>query len=488
MKTNKKLTLVISTLCFFLLAGFISCKKDILNPTPKTQILEENVFDTPERVLAQVNGLYDAVKSGNFLGGRYLIYNDIRGEEFINRTANGVTGLQTWNHTLTTSTNEVENLWGSAYTAINRINVFLKGLNDNKDKVDPTLFTQYTGEAKFLRALCYYDLLTLYARPYTSGTGNGASPGLPLRLKAETTTANNDLARSSVQEVYNQILTDLNDAENSLPNNHATSVLNVSRAHKNTAIALKTRIYLSMGKYSDVVTQASKIVSNSAPFQASSGVLHKLEANVLTPFTNYTTTESIFSMPMTEGDAPGTQNQLGYYYSKPGVGNGEYNLNKGTAGIISDTTWKSNDARKVNFVEVVGSNTYLKKFYKPAPFTDYVPVIRYAEILLNYAEAAAETNDLTKAIDLLKAVRNRSNPTYVYPPASIATKADVISAILRERRIELLAEGFRSIDLLRRGQTIPGKGSSPAIQPSQSEYIWPIPNSEILANKLMTPN
>jgi len=486
MKTNKKITTALTAFSFILVLGFISCKKDILNLTPKTQIAEENAFDTPERVLAQVNGLYDALKSGNFLGGRYLVYNDIRAEEFLNRLTNGVTGLQTWSHTLTSSANEVENLWGAAYTAINRINVFLKGLNDHKDKVDPTLFTQYTAEAKFMRALCYYDLLTLYARPYTKD--NGASPGLPLRLKAETTTANNDLARSSVKEVYNQILADLNEAENNLPLKYSSSSLDVTRAHRNTVIALKTRIYLSMGQYSDVVTQASKIVSASAPFQASSGVQHKLEASVATPFTNYTTTESVFSMPMTEGDPPGTQNQLGYYYNKPGVGNGEYSLNKVAGGILADTSWKATDARKVNFVEAVGTTTYFKKFNKPAPYTDYVPLIRYAEVLLNYAEAAAQTNDLTKAIALLKAVRNRSDAAYVFSPASIGTQADVIKTILIERRIELLGEGFRSNDLLRLGQPIPAKANVNAVQPTQAEYIWPIPNSELLANKLMTPN
>lgn len=466
-----------------LLAGLISCKKNMLDIKPKTQLAEEVAFDTPERVLAQVNGLYDGLKSGNFLGGRYLIYNDIRAEEYINKLNNGVTGLQTWNHTLNSSSNEVENLWTAAYSAINRINLFLKGLNEHKDVA---FFDQYMAEAKFLRALCYYDLLTLYAQPYTKD--NGASPGLPLRLQGETTTQNNNLARSSVSEVYTQILADLNEAETKLPDKYSSSSLNVTRAHKNSAIALKTRIYLSMGKYSDVVNEASKIVSSSAPFQANSGVIHKLESNVGTPFTNYTTTESIFSLPMTDGDPPGTQNQLGYYFNKPGVGNGEYSLNTGANGILSDTSWKATDARKTNFLEVVGTTTYVKKFNKPSPYTDYVPVIRYAEILLNYAEAAAQTGNLSLAAELLKAVRKRSDANYNFSASATGNQNDLIKLILTERRIELLAEGFRSIDILRAGKAIPSKGSVNTIQPTQSEYIWPIPSSEILANNLMTPN
>lgn len=484
-----------TALCILILSGVVSCKKNLLTPTPKTSIDEINAFDTPGRILGQVNGLYDAAKSGSFLGGRYLIYNDIRAEEFINKLTNSVTGYQSWGHTLVSTSNEVETLWGAIYTTINRVNVFLKGMDDHADKVTGLIgaatASQYKAEAKFLRALCYFDLLTLYARPYTGN--NGASPGLPLRLKAETTSANNDLARSSVAEVYTQILADLNDAEAGLPAKYSSSLLNVTRAHRHSAIALKTRVYLSMGKYVEVVTESSKIVTGTAPaFQApSSGVAHKLESNVANTFTVYTTAESIFSMPMTDADPPGTQNQVGYYFNKPGVGNGEYAINTSTvtatAGIYADTSWKSTDARK-GFITGSGSSTYLTKYNKPAPYADYVPIIGYAEILLNYAEAAARTGDLAKAGDLLKAVRNRSDAAYVYSSTVLTTQTELINAILIERRIELLGEGFRSIDLLRLGLPIPAKSNVSAIQPTSTSYIWPIPNSELLANKLMTPN
>src|SRR3954468_6759697 len=315
MNLTKTITLFI--ICISPLLGLISCQKD-LDTEPTTNIQEDHVFDTPERVLGQVNGLYDAAKSGNFLGGRYLIYNDIRAEEFINMRSNSVTGLLTWNFGLNSGTPEVENLWVAAYATINKINLFLKGLEANAAKVDPSLYTKYKAEAKFLRALCYYDLVVLYARPYT--LNDGASPGLPLRLSAETTADNNDLARSSVKEIYNQIISDLNEAELNLPVSYSTPLLAVSRARASAAVALKTRVYLSMGKYSEVITEAKKIVNSD---KANPGTtIHKLEANVATPFTTYTTSESVFSIPMTDGDPPGIQNQLGYYYNKslPGAG------------------------------------------------------------------------------------------------------------------------------------------------------------------------
>jgi hypothetical protein len=483
MNTKSKVKNVAYTLlCTLSLSCLVSCEKD-LDTTPTTSIEEAYVFDTPERILGQVNSLYDAVKSGNFLGGRYLIYNDIRADEFINMKSNGVTGLLTWNYGLTSSSTEVENLWTAAYAAINKSNLFLKRSEENISKVDPVLYPQYRAEAKFIRALCYYNLVVLYARPYTMT--NGETPGLPLRLIAETTSENNDLARSSVKDVYQQIINDLNEAEANLPPSYSTALLNVTRAHKNTAIALKTRVYLSMGKYTDVIAEAQKIVSNKVPYQAMSGVPLKLEANVATPFTNYTTPESVFSMPMTDGDAPGTQNQLGYYYNKTPVGNGEYSLN--AKGIFANTEWLATDARRTSFI-ITGSTNYLKKFNKPSPYSDYVPVIRYAETILNYAEAAARTGDLQKATDLLKAIRNRSDATYVFPAAATDSQDALIQTILTERRIELLGEGFRSIDLLRQGLTIPGKGTVNAVLPTQREYIWPIPNSEMLTNKLMVQN
>ena len=466
------------------LLGLVACEKD-LDTVPETSIEEAYAFDTPERVLGQVNSLYDALKSGNFLGGRYLINMDIRAEEFINMGGNGFMGLAVWNHGLNSTTLEVENFWIAAYGAINKANVFLKGLETHAAKIDPQLLPQYKAEAKFIRAISYFDLVVIYARPYT--LNNGASPGLPLRLSAETTAENNDLVRSSVSAVYNQIIEDLNEAEMYLPTNYTgksapiTAILNVSRARKSAAIALKTRVYLSMGKYADVIREADKI----DPGNKSNGLYNpKLEPKVTTPFTTYTTQESIFSMPMTEGDGPGTQNQLGYYYNKSLPGGGEYSLN--AKGIIADTGWHATDDRRTGFI-ISGATNYLKK-YNSSNFTDYVPVIRYAETILNYAEAAARMGDLPKAVELLKLIRNRSDAAYVFPVSAIATQDELIKTILTERRIELLGEGFRSIDLLRLGMTIPGKGTVNALDPSQVLYIWPIPNSEMLTNKLMTQN
>ena len=114
---------------FFIIIIVSSCRKELLSPEPQTQILEEVSFSTAEKTLAAVNGVYAGAKVGQIYGGRYFNYQDARGEEFINETANGVTQLSTWNFTVTPTTNEVQNFWAAAYTAINRANVVLAGID-----------------------------------------------------------------------------------------------------------------------------------------------------------------------------------------------------------------------------------------------------------------------------------------------------------------------------------------------------------------------
>ena len=453
---------------------------EYLNPSPATAISGVNAFDTPERILGLVNGIYKAAKNGNFYGGNYYTYTEARGEEFINRTSNTFTAYEAWNHTLNSGSNFVAGFWGAAYTTINNANIVIKGLTDNPTKVSATLIKQYIAEAKFLRALSYFDLVTLYARPYNEN--KGSSPGLPLRLQAETNTANNDLKRSSVAEVYAQIIKDLDEAEADLPSTYSTSLLNTTRAHKNAAIALKTRVYLNSGNYAKVIEEAKKIVSTSAPFVATTGVNHKLQNIVEIFTTNYTSTESILSVPMTDLDNVTGQSSFPYVFNA----NSEYNLNP--SGIWGDTEWKSTDLRRT-FARTASGVQFLTKYNKPSPFLDYLPIIRYSEVLLNYSEAAARTGDLAKSVELLKAVRNRSDATYTFPTNSISTKTALVNTILKERRIELLGEGFRSNDLLRNLLTIPAKASNsltaPAVEPSQANYIFPLPNVEIVTNKLL---
>jgi hypothetical protein len=285
--------------------------------------------------------------------------------------------------------------------------------------------------------------------------------------------------------VYTQIIADLDFAETNLPTTNGSAYNNTTRAHRNTAIALKTRVYLSMQSYDKVITEANKIVPATAPFTASSGVAHALEADYTAVFKPpYTSTESIFSMPFTStaGDIPGTQNGLQAYFYSSASGSGSiYSLN--FSGIISDAGWTAGDKRRsFIFTNGAGTKKYLTKFPIATP-ADYTPVIRWAEVLLNLAEAKVRLSNTVdaQALALLNTVRQRSDAATILAPA---TASDLIDAILKERRIEFLGEGLRNNDLMRLLQTIPGKGSAGAKAPGDDGYIWPASANEKSLNKL----
>lgn len=267
MKTNNNYKIKkYLTLLFIATIGLSSCKKDFLNRESVLEIPEENIGETAQRIEGQVNGIYATVKSGTLYGGRMLIYNDIRGEEFLNRGRNGVTGYSVYQFINDPSDSYVANFWISGYLTINRVNIFLENIEKVKEGVlTPAQKTQFIAEVKFVRAMAYYALVQLFAKPYAAD--NGASKGVPLRLLPEKTIANNTIAKATVKEIYDQILKDLTDAEAGVPKSFNSQYLASTRAHTNTVIAFKTRIYLAMKNYPKVIEEANKMVKDNPPYE-----------------------------------------------------------------------------------------------------------------------------------------------------------------------------------------------------------------------------
>ncbi|MFV7233933.1 RagB/SusD family nutrient uptake outer membrane protein [Flavobacterium sp. ZB4R12] len=478
--------IIVTSLLF--LVAMTACESDFLDTVPKTSVAEDAAYSTPGKIVAQVNNLYGQIQNASFYGGRFIIFNEQRADEFGQNDGNAATGSAVWNQNVSSTNDFVNKVWSVGYTAINASNILISKLNTTT-VVSETLAKNYTAEAKFIRAFCYFSLIQTYSKPYNLDK-NGL--GLPLRLTPITSSGYNDLARSSIDAIYTQILKDLDEAEKDLPESYTTALLNVSRANKSTAIALKTRVYLVQGDYQKAVAESQKIVSPGAPFQYTAGNLtHKLESNFTTIFGgSYTGSEAVFSIPFANSitETPASQSALAFNYL------GQPILFLTTAGISSNPALNSSSDTRSSLISTnAAKQKVLKKFsITTAPFRDYVPVIRYAEILLNYAEAAANTDDLNTATALLKAVRNRSDPSYVFPDTDIDTKTALLNTIMTERRIELLGEGFRLMDLQRKLQKLPSKigsiGTAPLVLITSSNYIWPIPSGEISTNKLMVPN
>ena len=486
---------IVIGMCSFL---FTSCHKDeLLNPDPSTLITDTAAFNTPERIENQVNGLYSLLKANSFLGSRYFLISEIRAGDFISTNLNAATGATSYQLNAETTTDEVGAIWERGYQAINASNVFIDKMNAiGMEVTGAELGNSYIAEARLIRSLAYYYLLQLYARPYLDG--NGSKPGLPLRLQGNTEPGNYDLARSTVKETYDQIIIDLDFAEANLPESYGNAFLNTTRAHKNSAIALKTRVYLSMQDYPNVITEANKIVSNNGPFEAPSGVKNALASDIHDVYQPpYTTSESVFSMPFTNQDSPGISMPAWYL---PGQGDGGTPTSNGDGGyslnpdgIPSDVNWTENDDRRdFLFKGTKSGKLWLTKYSQASPHTDYVPVIRYSEVLLNLAEALAKnTNSVdARAVELLSAVRNRSDATTQFSASDFANDGELINTILVERHIEFLGEGIRNADIMRLGINIPAKPthSVAASSPSDYNYIFPIPIDELNLNKLMTNN
>ncbi|MGO4771704.1 RagB/SusD family nutrient uptake outer membrane protein [Flavobacterium sp. W22_SRS_FK3] len=472
----------------FILMFTAACNDDLLDTEPETSIPESLAFSTPDKILAQTNNLYKQLQNQSFYGGRFIVFNEQRADQFGQNDGNAATGSAVWNQNVASTNDFVNNVWAVGYAAINASNILISKMNETT-VISKELAKNYIAEAKFIRAFCYFSLIQTYAKPYNQDKN---ALGLPLRLTSITTSGNNDLARSSVEMVYTQILKDLDEAEIDLPISYTTPLLNTFRAKRCTAIALKTRVLLAQNNFDRVITESKKIVSSTLPFQYTEGNLtQKLEGNYTAIFGgSYTGTEAVFSIPFANSttETPSAQYSLAYNYLAQPI------IFLAAEGIVSDPAFNSgSDARSSLIGKSAANQKVLKKFnITTAPFRDYVPVIRYAEILLNYAEAAAYTDNLTTATALLEAVRNRSDPNYIFPVNDIDTKEMLISTIQKERDIELLGEGFRLMDLQRKVQNLPAKkgsiGLAPLVLPTSSNYIWPIPSGEISVNKLIEPN
>lgn len=445
-----------------LLSGFIcsSCSENFLDQKPPLYVEPDDIYSTPERIESTLLGLYAAIKntsSESFLGGKTYVVFDNRSEDLINSDENLVTLANTYNFKVTMTDQENNTTWNNAYAAINKVNTFLKNLEGAKDVVEDK-FEQYKAEAKFVRALAYFYLNNLYSTPYIIDKN---AKSVPLRLEAESDNKNNGKPRETVEGIYNQILSDLKDYEK-LPVKSAVDETNVTRATQAAAKMLLMRVYMAMDNW----TEAEKIGKTITGYN--------LTPNFSDLFKEpYYTDETIFSLPMNITNTPNTQQSVAEYYNASNV---ILKVDK-TNGILSKTNYNNvNDER----VQMVTADGKLLKFTDVRTKSEWIPIFRYAETLLNLAECYIHMNNEPVARNCLKEVRSRSLEAGDDAlNVDNLTGDDLKQAIYNERRLEFIGEGMRGIDVLRRGDNF--ERSTP-ITPQDKGYVWPIPQSEQLLN------
>ena len=462
---------IISTI---LVAGTLlmsACQKKVLELQSFSQQSDESAFANADACQLSMYGVYDACQSGFYLGGAVRGYpfgaasisqGDMRGEDMLNQAAfYQITYEATYNNA---SPNN-QFMFETIYAMVNKANLVIDGVRGagSGGVISASTALQYEAECRFLRAMGHHELVLNLSYPYSQG--NGSAMGIIYRdfavKDAPTAEAAKAIKRSTVKvsDTYAKILADLDFAETNLP---ATPVVNTSgvaiktfRASKAAAIALKMRVKMHMGDWAGVITEGNKLVPAAAPFVSPIGGW-TLNTAVDGAFSNTTTNESIFSIRNDATDNPGVNGALPQMLGDPALG--ARGLVRVSPVIWSDPEWLCDDLRRSALYRTSGSPVnavFTVKYRDYANSSDPAPMIRYAEVILMLAEAearnAAGTSVSTRGVALLNAIRNRAvtNVANQFTVSSFADKNALIAAILKERRIEFLAEGKRWGDISR---------------------------------------
>lgn len=504
---------------------FSSCEKNI-DLQPYNNISETAAFSTPDLIALSVTGMYQAAQLGYYanptdpayrgypFGAAFVEQGDCRGEDVVN-VATFYQATYTAAYNSSSTMNNV-NYWKDSYRLINRCNIVIEGVRSaaTANVIPAAQAAIYEGEARLLRAMTYHELLIHFARPFKD-TPAASHQGVPYFEKPFTTQAaiTEGLAtgRSTVAEVYAKIIADLDYAETNLPAKSAlTGNAKICRATKGAAVAEKTRIYLHMWDMDKVVTEGTKFISGSL-----SGA-YSLTADPSGPFVSpYSNTESIFGMENSATNNPTVNGALAQMYNPASLSGRD--LVTVSPIVWRLPAWQVDDKRRTptTMITNVGGVIYTAKYKDVVNKTDPSPMLRYAEVILNLAEAYARKGDVTNGLKYLNMVRNRAlatPATQAYTDASFKSNVELLGAILDERRIEFVMEGRRWPDIHRLQQCpyFPIKGipaklanarpaaalftlgtpyngtlGTPAIPYSDYRFLWPIPQDEINANKTL---
>ena len=471
MKTNivkkqSRYSLILSVVIAMIFA--VSCE-DVIDTAPYTSIDENAAFSTPALCELSVTGMYNAAQLGYYdgayrgypFGAAFVEQGDTRGEDVVNRaTFYAISYQGTYSNT---SANNVW-MWSDTYRLINRCNIVLEGAQTalNNGIITEEVAHRYMGEAMAFRAMAHLELLFHFAYPYKH-TADASHMGVPYRTVANTSqeaiAENMALGRNTVAECYQKILQDFDQAEQYLPKRSETD-LPVTRFTAEAVAALKSNVYMHMWDWDKVLTETSKFTTG---IYASSGVGLEAEPGGCFDQRGYSPKENIFSMLNTVNNNPGVNAALGSMY------------NNRVLVCISPIIWRNSfwlhdDKRRTEdeMVFTYSNQKFTYKYKEAIDKSDGTPVIRYAEVLLNEAEAyvrnAIADGEITvnqNALTSLNKVRDRAlaNPaTQSYTAVSIAAAATLaglsenvylLKAILAERRIELLMEGRRWPDIHR---------------------------------------
>ncbi|MCU0352319.1 MAG: RagB/SusD family nutrient uptake outer membrane protein [Cytophagales bacterium] len=429
-----------TTVLLVSLVIFSQC--NVLERDPLTSITPENFYRNADDAESAIAGCYDALQGADYYGESMNIVGEMPSDNCTSTNGDVVfLDIMTWNPL----SGYVNRLYQAPYRTINRANSVIKYVP--AINMPATRRDQILGEAHFLRALSYFNLVRLYG-------------GVPLRTEPVESGENTALARATAEQVYTQIEADLETAERLAATTYGNSDLDRARATKGAVNALQARVLLTQRKWSGAQAAAEEVLNN--PLY---GTRLTPNFNDLWPPKNKQ--ESIWEIQYAGNADPGfTLPDL--LLPSPPASFSFPKFNIPETAFITEYADTARDSRFRNNGRVQGGISYssvvwggrgegndngwfVYKWRNTNFFTsnDNYPVFRLAEMYLIAAEAANEQGGPTQtALERLNAVRTRAG----LPALSLSdlpTRAAFRDEVDRQRRLELAFEGERWFDLLR---------------------------------------
>ena len=161
--TLNRMRMLLTSATLICLLCISSCTKNILEPVPENSLSDLTAYSTPDKILASVNNLYAQVLNASFYGGRFIVHQEQRGDEFSQNDGNNSTGANVWNQTITSSGSFVNAVWSTAYRAINSANILMTNLEKTtviSDELPKELFRRNQIHSCVLLSLPRSNLCT----------------------------------------------------------------------------------------------------------------------------------------------------------------------------------------------------------------------------------------------------------------------------------------------------------------------------------------
>jgi len=467
---------------YFALAALLliaSCKKSFLDQVPPNGVPVATSIETDNDLADAVNGMYVDMKVYEFFGRDCPVLGDLLADNTYVSSTNSGRYLSESNYSFISTTAEASDMWDYGYTSILQANrIISSGVPADSNS------NELIGEAYIARGLMYLELVNYYATPYTV---NPSAPGVPLvTISTANTGAFIKPARSTVAQIYAQIISDLDSAYLIMPVSSTTlHAINSDYLCKWAAKAIEARAYLYEGDYANARDAALIVVQNGGYTLATTA--SAFASYWASPDAVANKLETIFELNMNASSNNGF-NGLDAIYDP-----GAYGDILATDSLYDDYT--STDMRQALMIPAVrgGYPVHQVNKYQNIANTDRdeVKIIRYAEVVLTLAEGYAQTGDdadAQKYVNLLAQLRDPAFGGYT------STGAQLVSDIIDERRKESAFEGLRWFDLMRinavvnRPQDAGSYPSYPTVSLTDIRRLFPIPQSELTANPNMVQN